>query len=574
MESPLCGVPIVVNERHRGISRCLFGEKYKMKLIGKYYIEIVKKYPWIFLKSVLMILLITLLNTLIPCGMRIFIESISVRGGAALILAGVMAFAAVMLLNSFFEIRWYVILDELGGKCIADLTTEIEGALVHASRNDADQVGSGSLKHILYSDMLDIFRVVGHHIPSMIGNIVTVLICLLLSARYSILLTVYITAAAAGGALLSFASRKIIMSRAHRTNAKLKRHHAMCGQFTDSLPTIQTNDLLPYFQEKTRESIADFITTSQKEDGVAVFWTRLVSNYNVMFSILLSAFLVLLSSDSAVNLIFYTMLSGIITSQSQAAELMFQQIIKSEVSFHNADRLRNLPDAYGEKTLDTVSSLEFDHVTFAYPSRPGDAVLKDIQISFRPGELIAVFGGNGSGKSTLIKLITGLYRPTGGCIRINGQENFAYRQQELNRQILYIGQEEQLLNEPVRRYVELVTGREPLDETQWRKLTEKVNLNSMDGERMIENEGASLSAGQRKKLLILKLLLRSEIASVIVLDEVMAGLDDATRRVYLEELRQLAAGQDKMIFVIEHSLEGALAFDRTLYLEGGRIIYR
>ena len=63
--------------------------------------------------------------------------------------------------------------------------------------------------------------------------------------------------------------------------------------------------------------------------------------------------------------------------------------------------------------------------------RPGDAVLKDIQISFRPGELIAVFGGNGSGKSTLIKLITGLYRPTGGCIRINGQENFAYRQQEL-----------------------------------------------------------------------------------------------------------------------------------------------
>ena len=174
----------------------------------------------------------------------------------------------------------------------------------------------------------------------------------------------------------------------------------------------------------------------------------------------------------------------------------------------------------------------------------------------------------------MIKLITGLYRPTGGCIRINGQENFAYRQQELNRQILYIGQEEQLLNEPVRRYVELVTGREPLDETQWRKLTEKVNLNSMDGERMIENEGASLSAGQRKKLLILKLLLRSEIASVIVLDEVMAGLDDATRRVYLEELRQLAAGQDKMIFVIEHSLEGALAFDRTLYLEGGRIIYR
>ena len=87
-----------------------------MKLIGKYYIEIVKKYPWIFLKSVLMILLITLLNTLIPCGMRIFIESISVRGGAALLRADVMGFAAVTVLNSFFEIRWNVFLDELAGK--------------------------------------------------------------------------------------------------------------------------------------------------------------------------------------------------------------------------------------------------------------------------------------------------------------------------------------------------------------------------------------------------------------------------------------------------------------------------
>ena len=256
-----------------------------MKLIGKYYIEIVKKYPWIFLKSVLMILLITLLNTLIPCGMRIFIESISVRGGAALILAGVMAFAAVMLLNSFFEIRWYVIQDELGGKCIADLTTEIEGALVHASRNDADQVGSSSLKHILYSDMLDIFRVVGHHIPSMIGNIVTVLICLLLSARYSILLTVYITAAAAGGALLSFASRKIIMSRAHRTNAKLKQHHAMCGQFTDSLPQYRpmTCSLLSGENQGKHCGFHHHLPEGRRGGG---FWTRLVSNYNVMFSIL------------------------------------------------------------------------------------------------------------------------------------------------------------------------------------------------------------------------------------------------------------------------------------------------
>lgn len=63
-----------------------------MKLICKYYIEIVKKYPWIFLKSVLLVLLITLLNTMIPIGMRSYIGEISRRGSAALILAGVLVF--------------------------------------------------------------------------------------------------------------------------------------------------------------------------------------------------------------------------------------------------------------------------------------------------------------------------------------------------------------------------------------------------------------------------------------------------------------------------------------------------
>ena len=119
--------------------------------------------------------------------------------------------------------------------------------------------------------------------------------------------------------------------------------------------------------------------------------------------------------------------------------------------------------------------------------------------------------------------------------------------------------------------MEIITGRRQLTEEQWRDLSRKVNLNFGDGSRRIENEGASLSAGQRKKLLILKLMLRSEEASVIVLDEVMAGLDGATRQVYLEYLGGLAAGRKKIIFVIEHSLEGTLAFDRTLYLEGGRI---
>lgn len=168
------------------------------------------------------------------------------------------------------------------------------------------------------------------------------------------------------------------------------------------------------------------------------------------------------------------------------------------------------------------------------------------------GDMAQLQGGNGCGKSTLIKLLTGLYRPTQGQILLDGKPLETFSHDALKKRILYINQDEKCLNESFRRYLELVTGKQPSDQ-EYRRLLELVQLRD-DGREITEN-GNSLSVGQRKKLFLMKMLLCQQEASIIILDEVTAGLDAQTTATFREWLRETSASEDKIILLVDHTLE-------------------
>lgn len=122
----------------------------------------------------------------------------------------------------------------------------------------------------------------------------------------------------------------------------------------------------------------------------------------------------------------------------------------------------------------------------------------------------------------------------------------------LKKRILYINQDEKCLNESFRRYLELITGKQPSDQ-EYRRLLELVQLQD-DGREITEN-GNSLSVGQRKKLFLMKMLLCQQEASIIILDEVTAGLDAQTTATFREWLRETSASEDKIILLVDHTLE-------------------
>ena len=139
---------------------------------------------------------VTVSNLLIPCGMRFLVDSISQANSLGqkellFLLAAFSAFLLCMLFNTWMEIRWYLLLDKLGGLCMRDLTLKMEAALAAASLSDADKIGAEVLKHTMYADVLDVFRVTGHHIPSFISAVLTTIVCMVLAFAFSIKFAVF-----------------------------------------------------------------------------------------------------------------------------------------------------------------------------------------------------------------------------------------------------------------------------------------------------------------------------------------------------------------------------------------------
>lgn len=534
----------------------------------KYCKRTIKLYPSVFLRAMSLILFITLLNAFLPYGMRVFLERVTAKAHYGYAALGILVFAVYLLLKTLADIRWYRLLDELGGCCITDLSVELETAMAEASLARIDEEGQGKIKHIMYADVLDVFRVVGHHIPTLLGSAAVILASLVLAAFYDAALTLFIFAALVLGMLISVAGKKVIAAKAGNTNQKLKEHHILCEQYVDSIPLVQTNPVLSYFSDKTKRSIADFIATSKKEDGVEVFWSEAVSNYNTLFQLALSTLLALpAAGGSIVNLVFFMTLSGIIMAEGQKTQLLIQQIVRAKVSFENVDKLLHLKKRQGTEPLGEVSIINFEHVDFSYPGN-GTQALQNVSCTLRKGDAVRLTGSNGSGKSTFIKLLTGIYSPQAGEVLVNGKPICTYSRETLNEQILFLNQDEVLLNESVMDYLEMISG----EAFHMKKAEEALQWAAWDKEdTTIENGGLSLSAGQRKKLLLSKLLLRYERASVIILDEVEAGLDRSMVQKYMELLGSMFAKQDKIFLMIAHGIDDGLPSMRTMHFEQGRI---
>lgn len=220
--------------------------------------------------------------------------------------------------------------------------------------------------------------------------------------------------------------------------------------------------------------------------------------------------------------------------------------------------------------------IAFDHVTFSYPGSERE-VIKELSVTIKPGEKIAIVGENGSGKSTFVALLTGLYSPTRGRILINGrdlQENLAF----LREKISCTMQDFLHYNGTILENVQIGDLKhshekaEAEDALSKADLTEYVNSLEKKGDTYLGNlhkDSIDLSGGQWQKLAMARNLYKSQ-AKIMLLDEPTAALDPlAESRLYKEFA---ALTQDKTVLLISHRLGVTKIVDRILVFDGGQIV--
>ena len=228
----------------------------------------------------------------------------------------------------------------------------------------------------------------------------------------------------------------------------------------------------------------------------------------------------------------------------------------------------NAPDAHG-------GDIVLENVSFRYEGASADT-LRNVSLTVKAGERIALVGQNGSGKTTLVKLLLRLYDPTEGRITLDGMDVKSYRLSSLRDNYSCAFQDFQIFSMSVRENVLLRTPREGDEVRVTDALRESGGYDRIAKlERGIETtltrefdeNGVNLSVGEAQKVSLARVF--AEDASCVILDEPSSALDPIAEHTMFQNMMRAAKGKS-MIF-ISHRLSSAVDADRIYLLENGAI---
>ncbi|MDE2143915.1 MAG: ABC transporter ATP-binding protein, partial [Elusimicrobia bacterium] len=272
-------------------------------------------------------------------------------------------------------------------------------------------------------------------------------------------------------------------------------------------------------------------------------------------------------------------------SQSQS---VFQGLLSNVANlFENGLFLKNLFDFLdlpgesarpltGPRPIEDPSrGVEFDHVWFRYP-KAEKWILEDFSLTIKPGEKLALVGENGAGKTTLIKLLTRLYEPERGAVRLNGVDLRDFAPQEIHRRVGAIFQDyvryQRTLGENVGFGAIEKAGDDAAVAAAGRKSgADEVAAGLKKGyaSRLGRwfDDGHDLSGGQWQKVALGRAFMRD--GQVLILDEPTSSLDAEAEAAVFERMKALAAG--KTALLVSHRFSTVRMADRILVLKNGRI---
>ncbi|SEC50171.1 ATP-binding cassette domain-containing protein [Terriglobus roseus] len=218
-----------------------------------------------------------------------------------------------------------------------------------------------------------------------------------------------------------------------------------------------------------------------------------------------------------------------------------------------------------------AGSVEFTHVSFA-PHGVSRPILNDISLKLEAGTTTALLGRSGSGKTTLLRTVNGLVLPTGGGVRVSGEEVVAADLIKLRRGIGYVIQETGLYpHMSIERNVALpleLAGKTPGERTQRaHALLQDVGLEPSQFARRMPWQ---LSGGQRQRAGVARALATDP--SILLLDEPFGALDPLTRAEMQTMLRDLLARLGKTAILVTHDLQEAIFLaHRVIFIDAGNV---
>jgi ATP-binding cassette subfamily B protein len=366
----------------------------------------------------------------------------------------------------------------------------------------------------------------------------------------------------------------------HRERRLVERWNSIYGRFNEVLAGMMTVKGFAMEEEEKRRFMQGVLEGNEvvrrgvRTDNVTGTLRTLAATAARLTALAVGGYLISRQEMTVGTLLAFLGYIGGLFGPVQGLTNTYQTLRKATVSleaiFSILDAEDVVADGPGASDVRPLKGeVEFRDVSFGY--QPESPVLRDISLTARPGETIALIGPSGSGKTTLLALLQRFYSLNDGSITVDGVDIKRMTQRSLRTQIGVVFQDAHLFNDTVR--ANIAYGRPAAAQTEVEAAARAAHAHDFimalpEGyDTVVRERGSRLSGGQRQRIAIARALLKNP--PILILDEATSALDSESEYLIQRALKTLLSG--RTAFVIAHRLSTVRDADRIVVIKEGVI---
>jgi ATP-binding cassette subfamily B protein len=561
------------------------GKAYDARLLARLW-PYVKPHGRFIVASLATLVIITLLNLVRPLLMGDVVRRAALRDSAGLMRDGFILAGLLIVVQSLTFLQMYA-MQVAGARAMADLRSAIfdffqrlrlryydrtpVGRLVTRATNDVDAVSelfaSGAL-----NAMGDVIALVG-------------IVAMMVALDWQLSIVSFLALPIVG--LIVNYVRKRSRAAYRDVRARTARLNAFLNEQVNGISVVQA-----FVREASMSAEFDGINCGYRDaNKSAVYYDAVLDATIEMVSTLCVASILWFAgfrriTDHAITFALLVTFTQYIRQFFEPVSLLSQRYTLLQSAMAGAERIFELLD---EKDLvpsrlaaeaccpagTSEEAIALEHVDFEY--KAGSPVLRDVSLSARRGERIALVGATGAGKTTVASLLLRLYEPQGGAVRVLGQDVRGYEPHVLRRLFSVVPQDVFLF--PGTVLSNIAVGDDAPDRARAELSLQRIGALELferrgrDGsagglDARVDERGQNFSAGERQLLAFARAIYRD--APLLVLDEATASVDSDTEARLQRALEAVMQGRTSI--VIAHRLSTIRAADRIVAFHKGRVV--
>jgi len=378
--------------------------------------------------------------------------------------------------------------------------------------------------------------------------------------------------------IMSFIVAPLFRSRLNEQFMLGARNQAFTTEYVSGLETVKSLQMEPQLNARYSDYLAEYLRSGFGVRQIGNTYNTVSNGLEQMMTLLIlvvGAYTVMTTSDFTIGmLIAFQMFSSKVSQPMLRLVGLWQQFQQANMSVQRLGDIMNAPaEPYSvlpSRMREGKGQIDIEALSFRYADdRP--FLYQDFNLNVAPGKVVAIMGQSGSGKSTLTKLLQGFYQPSGGTIKIDGNDIRYLSANELRHYFGVVPQETILFSGTLYDNLMMANPHATFDQIvhacKMAEIHSAIEALPQGYQTEIGERGVGLSGGQKQRMAIARALIKQP--KILVFDEATSSLDANTAEHFAATINQLK-GKVTMMF-ITHAMPKNLLVDEVVRIGQGSL---